>query len=108
MAPSRLKLTITVMSIGSACDSGGGLQQECSRTKMSFSVSSCTGCAVTGAIEAGHNSSAANQRSGLLRGVAMDHLMSEATCTFTILSASVTWPPDDPGGAFCNLSTTSM
>src|SRR3954453_2237027 len=105
MTPSRLKLTTTVMSIGSACDSGGGLQQECSRTKMSFSVSSCAGCAAAGAIDAGHNSSAANQRSGLLRNVTMTYLMSEATCTFTILSGSVTWPPDDPGGAFFNLST---
>src|SRR4051812_41765104 len=108
MTPARLKLTTTVMSIGSACDSGGGFQQECSRTKMSFRVSSCAGCAVPGAIDASHNSSAANQRNGLLRGVAMDYLMSEATCTFTILSGSVTCPPDDPGGAFFSLSTTSM
>src|ERR1700753_4480638 len=36
------------------------------------------------------------------------HLMSEATCTFTILSGSVTAPPADPGGAFFSLSTTSM
>ena len=34
--------------------------------------------------------------------------MSDATCTFTILSGSVTWPPDDPGGAFFSLSTTSI
>src|ERR1700757_3501307 len=36
------------------------------------------------------------------------HLISEATCTFTILSGSVTVPPGEPGGAFFSLSTTSM
>jgi len=36
------------------------------------------------------------------------YLMSEATCTFTIKSGSVTAPPCDPGGAFLSLSTTSM
>src|SRR5882724_4215764 len=36
------------------------------------------------------------------------HLMSDATCTFTILSGSVTAPPAEPGGAFFSLSTTSM
>src|SRR5438477_12337504 len=74
----------------------------------SLMVSSRSCCAVTGAVSANHNGNAANQTSGLLRGVVMDHLMSDATCTFTILSGSVTWPPDDPGGAFFNLSTTSM
>ena len=36
------------------------------------------------------------------------YLTSEATCTFTILSGSVTAPPGEPGGAFFSLSTTSM
>src|SRR6478752_3319103 len=36
------------------------------------------------------------------------YLMSEATCTFTILSGSVTVPLPEPGGAFFSLSTTSM
>src|SRR6185437_15081080 len=34
--------------------------------------------------------------------------MSAATCTFTILSGSVTVPLAEPGGAFLSLSTTSM
>ena len=71
MAPSRLKLTTTVMSIGLACDSGGGFQQECSRTKMSFSVSSCTGCAEACAVDTRHTSSAANPGSDLLRDLAL-------------------------------------
>src|SRR5437763_560284 len=39
---------------------------------------------------------------------AADHLISDATCTFTILSGSVTAPPEEPGGAFFSLSITSM
>lgn len=38
----------------------------------------------------------------------LSYLMSEATCTFTILSGSVTVPLLEPGGAFFSLSTTSM
>src|SRR5260370_9765348 len=71
-------------------------------------VSSCWGSARTDTVSASHTSSAANQGNALLRSVAMDHLMSDATCTFTILSGSVTCPPDEPGGAFFSLSTTSM
>src|SRR5260370_39466990 len=36
------------------------------------------------------------------------HLTSDATCTFTILSGSVTAPPAEPGAAFFSLSTPSM
>src|SRR5437667_6404282 len=36
------------------------------------------------------------------------HLISDATCTFTILSGSVTVPLEDPAGAFFNLSITSI
>src|SRR5882672_5917048 len=96
------------MSIGLACDSGGGFQHENNRVKTSLMVSSFCGSAEACAVNASHSSGAANQRNGLLRGVAMAHLMSDATCTFTILSGSVTWPPADPGGAFFSLSTTSI
>ena len=44
----------------------------------------------------------------LLRAAIADHLMSDATCTFTILSGSVTAPPGEPADAFFSLSTTSM
>ena len=46
MAPSRLKLTITVMSIGLAREAGGGFQQECSLANTSLMVSSCSGSAL--------------------------------------------------------------
>src|SRR5258708_19681093 len=59
------------------------------------------------AIDDGNSRAIANQSSGLRRGV-MVYLRWEATCTFTILSGSVTAPPDEPGGAFFSLSTTSM
>ena len=42
MAPSRLKLTMTVMSIGLAREAGGGRQQEYSLAKTSLMVSSCS------------------------------------------------------------------
>ena len=61
MAPARLKLTITVMSIGLALDSGGGLKQLCSLTKMSLRVSSFSGSACTGAATTSERSGAANQ-----------------------------------------------
>ena len=49
MLPSRLKLTRTVMSIGFACDKGGGFQQPRSLTNTSRMVSSCWASARTGA-----------------------------------------------------------
>src|SRR6266850_2803789 len=74
MAPSRLKLTTTVMSIGLARESGGGFQQECNLAKMSLRVSSCCGSADALAANASHRAAAANQRNGLLRGVAITSL----------------------------------
>ena len=109
MRPSRLKLTKTVMSIGLARDRGGGFQQPTSLTTTSLMVSSCWASARPGATHADNsNSDAANQETGLLRRFTAAHLMSDATCIFTILSGSVTAPLDDPGGAFFSLSTTSM
>src|ERR1700704_4111619 len=107
MPPSRVKLTITVMSIGLAREAGAGLQQAYSLANTSLRVSSCAGSACADAINDGNSSDAANQVSGLRR-LTMAYLMSDATCTFTILSGSVTSPPRDPGGAFLSLSTTSM
>ena len=108
MLPSRLKLTRTVMSIGFACDKGGGFQQPRSLTNTSRMVSSCWASARTGASHADSSKSAANQSTGLPRRFTAAHLTSDATCTFTILSGSVTAPLPEPGGAFFNLSTTSM
>ncbi len=71
MTPSRLKLTTTVMSIGLACDSGGGFQQECNLVTTSLMVSSRSGSARAGPANASNNDAAANQENGLLRGVAM-------------------------------------
>ncbi len=45
MAPSRLKLTMTVMSIGLAREAGGGCQHEYSLAKTSLMVSSFCGWA---------------------------------------------------------------
>src|SRR5438445_223639 len=59
MFPSRLKLTMIVISIGLARASGGGFQQPMSRTTMSLMVSSCWASAV--AVNARSNSTAANQ-----------------------------------------------
>src|SRR5436190_7370000 len=63
MAPSRLKLTITVMSIGLAREAGGGCQHEYNLAKMSLMVSSCCGWACTCAAVASHTTAAANQAS---------------------------------------------
>src|ERR1700731_5437634 len=68
---------------------------------------SAPACAPTGDGDQS-SSAAANQMDRLRRRATAGHLMSDATCTFTILSGSVTAPPDDPGGAFLSLSTTSM
>src|SRR5665811_1076319 len=108
MFPSRLKLTITVMSMGLARDAGGGFQQVPNLAYASRMVLTC--CAPAGPAEANSANSpaAANQMSGLRPGPTAAHLMSDATCTFTILSGSVTSPPRDPGGAFLSLSTTSI
>src|ERR1700754_5135823 len=103
MLPARLKLTMTVMSIGLARDNGGGRQQPCSLTSTSLRVSSCGPCwARAGVIHAHNSRSAANQETGLPRRATAAHLMSDATCTFTILSGSTTGSPR------LILSTTSM
>src|SRR5258708_31324875 len=74
MAPSRLKLTTTVMSIGLARESGGGFQQECNLAKMSLRVSSCCGSARAPPANASHRAAAANQGNVLLRRVAIASL----------------------------------
>src|ERR1700676_1325 len=110
MSPLRLKLTITVMSIsGLALEAGGGFQQVLNFANTSRMVSTC--CAGSaGAVRQDMTSSAAaaGQMRGLRRQATVAHLMSDETCTFTILSGSVTVPPEDPGGAFFNLSITSI
>src|SRR4051794_33376914 len=67
MAPSRLKLTTTVMSIGLAREAGGGRQQEYNLANTSLMVSSCSGWACACAADASHMSAAANQTDGLRR-----------------------------------------
>ena len=109
MAPSRLKLTITVMSIGLAREAGGGFQQECSLANTSLMVSSLRRLGLRRRGRQRNSSSARQTRAAVCRARAIAaHLMSDATCTFTILSGSVTAPPREPGGAFFSLSTTSM
>src|ERR1700744_260590 len=106
MLPSRSKLKITVISTGLARDTGGGCQQLSSLAYISRRLSTRSGADCADAIEHDASSSAAaNQIDGLRRSATLAHLMSDATCTFTILSGSVTAPPDDPGGAFFSLST---
>src|SRR5580693_7229263 len=102
MLPSRLKLTITVMSMsGLARDAGGGFQQDLNRANACLILSTFSDGACADAIDNGNSSAAAKQMSDLPRA-AMAHLMSDATCTFTILSGSVTGSPR------LILSTTSM
>src|ERR1700687_329215 len=107
MFPARLKLTITVMSMGLACDPGGGFQQAVNLANASRMVLTCPGSACAQADDS-RISTAANPMLGLRPRATAAHLMSDATCTFPILSGSVTSPPRDPGGAFLSLSTTSI
>src|SRR6266849_298347 len=108
MSPLRLKLTITVMSMpGWARDAGGGFQQVLNFANTSWMVLTCTGSACAVKLHKA-NSARADQMPGLPCQATAAHLMSDATCTFTILSGSVTVPPEDPGGAFFNLSITSI
>src|SRR4029453_18304333 len=67
MAPWRLKLTITVMSIGLAREAGGGCQHEYNLAKTSLIVLSCSGWASACAVAASQNSAAAHQAAGLRR-----------------------------------------
>src|SRR6202043_2899430 len=85
----------------------GGFQQVPSLAYTSRMVLTCAGSA---GAEVDHtSSSAATRRIRRMRGRSTaGYLMSDATCTFTILSGSVTLPLEDPGGAFFSLSTTSM
>src|SRR5258705_13853019 len=74
MAPSRLKLTTTVMSIGLAREAGGGCQHEYNLAKTSLMVSSCCGWACAYAAGASHTRAAANQTSCLRRAEIMASL----------------------------------
>src|SRR5215218_2145143 len=74
MAPSRLKLTMTVMSIGLAREAGGGRQQEYNLAKTSLMVSSGCGSVCACAAGASHTRAAANQRDGLRRAETMASL----------------------------------
>src|ERR1700692_2474150 len=97
------------MSMGLARDSGGGFQQLQNRCNASWMVLTC--CCASACAQAASDASsstAAKPMDWLRRRATAAHLMSDATCTFTILSGSVTAPPGDPGGAFLSLSTTSM
>src|SRR4051794_15110874 len=108
MSPLRLKLTITVMSMpGRARPAGGGFQQVLNLAITSWMLLTCTVSACAATTDKANNAAPASQISGL-RGQATAHLMSDATCTFTILSGSVTVPPEDPAGAFFSLSITSI
>jgi hypothetical protein len=103
MSPARLKLTITVMSIGFARDAGGGLQQVFSLANTSRMLSTCADSAWTAELDMPTSSAAANQTMTCLRpGATATYLMSDATCTFTILSGLETGSPR------LSLSTTSM
>src|ERR1700730_6201363 len=95
------------MSIGLACDTGGGFQQDPIFANTSRMVLTCPGSAWAQADDSS-SSAAAKEVLDLRPGATAAHLMSDATCTFTILSGSVTLPLEDPGGAFFSLSTTSM
>src|SRR6202165_196602 len=109
MSPLRLKLTITVMSIsGLALEAGGGFQQVLNFANTSRMVSTWAGSARAVKLDKDSSAAPASQISGLRRQATAAHLMSDATCTFTILSGSVTVPLEDPGGAFFNLSITSI
>src|SRR5215213_6189152 len=95
------------MSIGFACHSGGGFQQLeilsiASRIELTSAGPASARSAQASIVAA--TAYATRLRDRLTR----PHLMSEATCTFTILSGSVTAPLEEPADAFFNLSTTSI
>src|SRR5260370_40958040 len=95
------------MSMGLACDAGGGFQQVLNLANASRMLLTCPGSARAQA-EDSRISTAANPMLGLRPRATAAHLMSDATCTFTILSGSVTSPPRDPDGAFLSFSTTAI
>src|SRR5947209_5844713 len=107
MVPSRLNVTIAVISTsGLAFEAGGGCQQRCNRMKASLMLSTesdAAWLAGTHDNSSGTESSGTVSHGGDLRARAIrPHLISEATCTFTILSGSCTGSPR------LILSTTSM
>src|SRR5260370_29223636 len=109
MSPLRLKLTTTVMSMpGWARPAGGGFQQVLNLEITLWMEPTCTVPACAVKPDRTNSAAPAGQISGLPRQDTAAHLMSDATCTFTILSESVTVPPEHPGGAFFNLSITSI
>ena len=69
MCPSRLKLTMTVMSIGLARDKGGGFQQPRSLTTTSLMVSICPVSARAGAIHARQQQESPQTRGPVCRAV---------------------------------------
>ena len=72
MAPSRLKLTMTVMSIGLACDGGGGFQQDCSLRKDVLDGVDLLRLGLRGApTQASSSSRGKPEQAGLRRAVAM-------------------------------------
>src|SRR3981189_2739282 len=98
MSPLRVKLTMTVMAIpGLARDAGGGFQQVLNFANTSRMVLISAGSACPAEAHRPNSSAAAKQMSDLRPGATAAHLMSDATCTFTILRAPVTSPHPDPG-----------
>src|ERR1700735_4391181 len=99
MLPARSKLKITVISTGLARDGGGACQQLWSLVYISgrLSTRSVPDCADAIEDDASSNA-AANQIDGLRHGATLAHLMSDATCTLTILLGAVAGRPGDPGG----------
>ena len=94
MFPSRLKVTIAVISTsGLARDGGGGFQHLRNLANASLMLSTCPGSACAVAIEAIKNSVTVNPTGCLQARATVSHLMSDATCTFTILSGSATGSP---------------
>src|SRR5215208_2017731 len=95
------------MSMGLAREGGGGFQQLRNLANASRIVLTRPG-ASSAALAGDTSNSAAAKHPSRFRGRTIRHLTSEATCTLSILSGSVTAPPEDPGGAFFSLSTTSI
>src|ERR1700755_1263776 len=95
------------MSMGLACDAGGGFQQPQNLAYAFLILSPCAGSARAQTADS-RSSAAANPSPGLPHRATTAHFMSDATCTFTILSGSATSPPREPGGAFLSLSTMSI
>src|ERR1700712_3426770 len=103
MLPSRLNVTIAVISTsGLACDAGGGFQHVRNLANASLMLSTCPVWACAAENDAAHSSAMESRISVLPNRATAAHLTSDATCTFTILSGSGTGSPR------LILSTTSM